>query len=67
MAAVESPCTKICAIEPMSGLCLGCGRTLSEIEHWLVFTASERAKVMAQLPLRMAKVARVRNRPLRQR
>jgi predicted Fe-S protein YdhL (DUF1289 family) len=54
MAAVESPCTKVCAIEPMSGLCFGCGRTLAEIERWLVFTAPERAEVMAQLPLRMA-------------
>ena len=54
MAAVESPCTKVCAIEPMSGLCFGCGRTLAEIEHWLVFTAPERAEVMAKLPLRMA-------------
>jgi uncharacterized protein len=67
MAAVESPCTKICAIAPMSGLCLGCGRTLTEIERWLVFTASERAEVMAQLPPRMAEVARVRNRPFRRR
>ena len=54
MATVESPCTKVCAIEPMSGLCLGCGRTLTEIEHWLSLTASERAEVMAKLPLRMA-------------
>ena len=54
MAVVESPCTKVCAIEPMSGLCLGCGRTLTEIEHWLVFTAPERAEVMAKLPGRLA-------------
>jgi predicted Fe-S protein YdhL (DUF1289 family) len=54
MAIVESPCTKVCVIEPMSGLCLGCGRALTEIEHWLVFTARERAEVMARLPLRMA-------------
>jgi predicted Fe-S protein YdhL (DUF1289 family) len=54
MAFVESPCTKVCAIEPMSGLCLGCGRTLVEIEQWLVFTTSERAEVMAKLPKRLA-------------
>ena len=58
MAIAESPCTKVCAIEPMSGLCLGCGRTLIEIERWLVLTARERAEVMAQLPLRMAKLRR---------
>jgi len=54
MASVESPCTKVCTIDPMSGFCSGCGRTRSEIEHWLRFTARERASVMAQLPLRMA-------------
>jgi uncharacterized protein len=54
MAVFESPCTKVCAIEPMSGLCLGCGRTLAEIEHWVVFTASERDEVMASLPFRLA-------------
>ncbi|MGP0094086.1 MAG: DUF1289 domain-containing protein [Xanthobacteraceae bacterium] len=54
MAVLESPCTKVCAIEPMSGLCLGCGRTLAEIEHWLVFTVNERDEVMAKLPLRLA-------------
>ena len=42
MADIESPCNKICAIDPVSGLCVGCGRTLAEIEGWIRFSAEER-------------------------
>jgi uncharacterized protein len=58
MANVESPCTKICTVDPSSRLCLGCGRSLSEIERWLFLTAAERAKIMAELPERLAAIAR---------
>jgi predicted Fe-S protein YdhL (DUF1289 family) len=54
MADIESPCTKICTVDPRSGLCLGCGRSLAEIERWLFLTAAERTKVMAELPERLA-------------
>jgi uncharacterized protein len=58
MPSIESPCAKICTFEPVAGLCLGCGRTLREIEHWSVFTASERASVMLELPARLAGLRR---------
>jgi len=29
-----SPCAKICTLDPVSGLCSGCGRSLAEIERW---------------------------------
>ena len=35
-----------------NGYCLGCKRTLDEIARWGQMTDQERAKVMAQLPLR---------------
>jgi predicted Fe-S protein YdhL (DUF1289 family) len=54
MADIESPCNKICAIDPVSGLCVGCGRTLAEIEGWIRFSAEERARIMAELPHRLA-------------
>ena len=54
MAAIESPCDKICTVDPVSGLCLGCGRSLAEIERWTAFTESERSRVMAELPQRLA-------------
>ena len=50
---MESPCTKICLIEAASGLCVGCGRSLLEIERWTGFSDQERARVMADLPQRL--------------
>lgn len=32
--AVASPCTNICEIDPASGYCRGCLRTLDEIAAW---------------------------------
>jgi predicted Fe-S protein YdhL (DUF1289 family) len=55
MVPVDSPCTKICTIDPASGLCIGCGRTLSEIAQWLALSANDRRRIMAELPTRMAR------------
>ena len=30
----DSPCIGICTIDPESGLCIGCSRTLKEIGEW---------------------------------
>jgi hypothetical protein len=54
MAAIETPCNKVCAIDPAFGLCIGCGRTAAEIAGWIGFTAAERRTVMALLPQRLA-------------
>ena len=51
---IESPCTKVCTVDPCSGLCLGCGRTLAEIADWTALSAAERAAIMATLPRRLA-------------
>jgi uncharacterized protein len=58
MPSMESPCAKICTFEPISGLCLGCGRTPREIEYWSAFTTSERASLMMELPARLAGLRR---------
>jgi predicted Fe-S protein YdhL (DUF1289 family) len=31
---VPSPCIDVCRMEPQSGLCAGCLRTLDEIAQW---------------------------------
>ncbi len=51
---IESPCVKICTLDARSGLCLGCGRTIDEIARWTAMSAAERARVMAELPGRLA-------------
>jgi uncharacterized protein len=55
--SIQTPCTKVCTIDPDSLLCIGCGRTLDEIAQWSALTAAERARLMAQLPRRIAQLA----------
>lgn len=51
---IDSPCTKICTLDARSGLCLGCGRTIDEIARWTAMSAADRARVMGELPSRLA-------------
>jgi len=51
---IESPCVKICTLDARSGLCLGCGRTIDEIARWSAVSIVERARVMSELPVRLA-------------
>ena len=51
---IESPCVKICTLDAHSGQCLGCGRTIDEIARWTTMSAAERARVMSELPWRLA-------------
>jgi uncharacterized protein len=51
---IETPCIKICVVEPESGFCIGCGRTRMEIADWIEMAAVERRYVMDQLQERIA-------------
>ncbi|HYG26193.1 MAG TPA: DUF1289 domain-containing protein [Caulobacteraceae bacterium] len=53
---IATPCIKVCAVDGESGLCLGCHRTLPEIGGWGRFTDDERARIMAELPTRRARI-----------
>jgi len=55
---IESPCVLICAIEPKSGHCYGCGRTRTEIARWTGYSEDERTELMNELPERVAKLER---------
>ena len=46
---VPSPCVAVCRIDPASGLCEGCARTLDEIGDWLIFDAAERLAVWERI------------------
>lgn len=52
--AIASPCTKVCTMDPVSDLCIGCGRSLAEIARWGTMTDEERQRIMATLPGRLA-------------
>ena len=48
-AAVASPCIRVCRIEPDTGFCVGCQRTLPEIARWGAMSDAERQLVLAHL------------------
>lgn len=54
----ESPCVRVCVIDPQSRLCIGCARTMEEIADWAAMTADARRAVLAALPSRAPKPAR---------
>jgi predicted Fe-S protein YdhL (DUF1289 family) len=51
-ASVASPCNSVCIVDPVSGLCAGCFRTLQEIAGWIDFSAAEKRSVIAALDAR---------------
>jgi predicted Fe-S protein YdhL (DUF1289 family) len=51
-ASVASPCTSVCIIDPVTGLCGGCFRTLEEISGWIDFSTAEKRTVIAALGAR---------------
>lgn len=53
-ASVASPCTNVCIIDPVTGLCGGCFRTLQEIAGWIDLSATEKRTVIAALDARRA-------------
>ncbi|MDE1570347.1 DUF1289 domain-containing protein [Aquabacter sp. P-9] len=57
---METPCIRVCVVDPVSGLCIGCGRTLQEIGAWAGLSAQRRKDVMTALPGRLAWLRRER-------
>lgn len=52
-AEVETPCVKVCVLDPETGFCIGCGRTRGEIARWLSITPAERRGIMDALSERV--------------
>jgi predicted Fe-S protein YdhL (DUF1289 family) len=53
-ADIKTPCNRVCALHPVSGLCVGCARSVEEIAGWIGFDEKERAAIMMRLPKRLA-------------
>jgi predicted Fe-S protein YdhL (DUF1289 family) len=49
---VASPCISVCAMDPASGLCAGCYRTLDEIAGWIDLPSAGRRAVIVELATR---------------
>jgi uncharacterized protein len=50
---VESPCLKVCVMDPASTFCIGCGRTISEIASWSRLSDADKRSVVNALPERL--------------
>jgi len=53
---VNSPCIKVCQMDPVRGVCIGCCRTLDEIARWSHMSDEERVAVMEKLAERRAQL-----------
>jgi predicted Fe-S protein YdhL (DUF1289 family) len=53
VSSVSTPCINVCVLDPLSALCIGCGRTGEEITAWATMSEPERLAVMAELGQRL--------------
>jgi predicted Fe-S protein YdhL (DUF1289 family) len=54
---IATPCIKVCAVDGVSGLCLGCYRTLPEIAGWAKLSEETRSAIMDGLPARRSRIS----------
>jgi len=53
LPVIETPCIKVCVVDPDTGFCIGCGRTRIEIGSWLGLSPAQRRDIMAELKQRV--------------
>ena len=58
---VPSPCTDVCRIDPASGWCEGCLRTIDEIAAWGALDDGAKREVWKRLPDRRQALADARD------
>jgi predicted Fe-S protein YdhL (DUF1289 family) len=54
-----SPCVAVCRLDPRSGLCVGCGRSIDEIAGWPDLDEAARRRILDRLRRRSAPDAKV--------
>jgi uncharacterized protein len=54
---IASPCVSICTLDKVSGLCIGCLRTIKEIGAWRAMTMAEKRAVVAACAERAKAIA----------
>ena len=62
LPVIETPCIKVCVVDPETGFCIGCGRTRMEIGSWLGLSIAERRDIMQGLPERVASLTQRKRR-----
>lgn len=51
---LPSPCINICYMDPVSGLCDGCARTIAEIAEWAAADEARKRVIWAEIQRRFA-------------
>jgi len=54
---MNSPCIKVCKLSAVTHLCIGCYRTLQEIQNWPYMNSSEKLEVLDEIILRRTEFA----------
>lgn len=54
LRAKRSPCIAVCQMEPDTGLCSGCLRTIDEIAGWGTMPEAQRMRVWERIDQRRA-------------
>ena len=52
-----SPCIGICLLDPATGICRGCQRTVAEIAAWYEADPAEKRAILARLEARRRQAA----------
>lgn len=46
---MKTPCVKICRLDPVTFVCVGCKRTQEEIRMWTTYSDEERDSIMKRI------------------
>jgi predicted Fe-S protein YdhL (DUF1289 family) len=63
MKRIATPCVNLCWMNPVLGLCEGCGRTRDELTQWCFMTEDQRLAIMATLQSRLDELRASRDVP----
>ncbi|MDO8960632.1 MAG: DUF1289 domain-containing protein [Methylophilus sp.] len=55
---IASPCIGVCSMDDLSGLCMGCFRTIEEIRNWWDMDDTSKQAILAQASERETSVFR---------
>jgi predicted Fe-S protein YdhL (DUF1289 family) len=53
---IESPCVRVCILDRVHRLCIGCYRSLDEISYWTRYSNAQRQQVLSQIEIRRATI-----------
>ena len=53
---VYSPCVAICSLDRAGEYCLGCARSVKEINDWHFLSDEEKREILKQLPERKKRI-----------